>query len=339
MQVTSSGSVRVDLVGGTLDIEPINLILENVITLNVATSLKANVELIKTDFDGVEIHSEDYGKIYSWKSSELTTHNILYTDMFKEMSFILQILVLFKINSHLRINLTSGAPAGSGLGGSSAMGVTLYKALCAFTNTDFDVTTAVQRVKGVESRILNQGVAGFQDYYPALTGGILGIVGREGYIEVEQLYTPELKAYLEKHLTLIYSGQSRASGINNWEVYKGFFDKKSEIISGLKTIAEISYQTYLAIKDKRYEEVAPLIAREGVAREDLFPGIATEKIKDFVKEVKLESDVFGTKMCGAGGGGCFLLIHNGESHELIASKAEKFGMKVLSFQIELPLQG
>ena len=337
MQVTNSGSVRVDLVGGTLDIEPINLILENVITLNVATSLKARVEIIETDFDGVEIHSLDYDKNYSWKSSELTRHNVLYTDMFKEMSFVLQILTLFNLNTNLRILLSSGAPAGSGLGGSSAMGVTLYKALCSFTNTDFDVRSAVQRVKGVESRILNQGVAGFQDYYPALTGGSLGIVGKEGYIDVEQLYTPELKSYLEKHLTLIYSGQSRASGINNWEVYKGFFDKNQKIISGLKNIAEISHKTYLAIKEGRYEEVAPLIAQEGVCREELFPGITTEKIKEFVDEVKLSSDVYGTKMCGAGGGGCFLLVHNGESREVIASKAQKFGMTVLPFEIERPL--
>ena len=35
----ASGSVRVDLVGGTLDLEPINLILPNVVTMNVATSL------------------------------------------------------------------------------------------------------------------------------------------------------------------------------------------------------------------------------------------------------------------------------------------------------------
>lgn len=337
MQVTKSGSVRVDLVGGTLDIEPINLILENVITLNVATSLKANVELIKTDFDGVEIHSKDYSKTYSWSSSELTRHNVLFTDMFKEMSFVLQILQLFNINSKLKINLSSGAPAGSGLGGSSAMGVTLYKALCEFTGRDFNVSTAVQRVKGVESRILNQGVAGFQDYYPALTGGILGIVGREGYIEVEQLYQTELKSYLEKHLSLIYSGQSRASGINNWEVYKGFFDKNSKVIAGLKKIAAISHETYQAIKAKNYAEVIKLIAAEGAAREELFPTISTDKIKDFVSSVKKDSGVFGTKMCGAGGGGCFLLVHDGKSQDIITKKAAEFEMKVLPFEIEMPL--
>ena len=54
------GSVRVDLLGGTLDLNPINLILPNVVTLNLATSLKAKVKVSEIDFDGIEIKSLDY---------------------------------------------------------------------------------------------------------------------------------------------------------------------------------------------------------------------------------------------------------------------------------------
>ena len=43
MQTESTGSVRVDLVGGTLDLPPIHLILDETVTLNLATSLKAKV--------------------------------------------------------------------------------------------------------------------------------------------------------------------------------------------------------------------------------------------------------------------------------------------------------
>ena len=52
---TVEGSVRVDLLGGTLDLVPINLILPDVVTLNLATSLKAKAVITSTDFDGVEI--------------------------------------------------------------------------------------------------------------------------------------------------------------------------------------------------------------------------------------------------------------------------------------------
>ena len=133
MQVTNQGSVRVDLVGGTLDIEPINLIIKNVVTLNVATGLKASVTLSKIAFKGIEIYSKDYSKNYKYAAEELTEENVVYSKKFEEMSFVLQILRLFNINSGLRMELSSGAPAGSGLGGSSAMGVTLYRALCNFT--------------------------------------------------------------------------------------------------------------------------------------------------------------------------------------------------------------
>jgi D-glycero-alpha-D-manno-heptose-7-phosphate kinase len=337
MQVTNQGSVRVDLVGGTLDIEPINLIIKNVVTLNVATGLKASVTLSKIAFNGIEIHSKDYNKSYKYEASDLTEDRVVYSNEFAEMSFILQILRLFNINSGLKLELASGAPAGSGLGGSSAMGVTLYRALCNFTGHNYDRHTAVVRVKAVESRILNQGMAGYQDYFPALTGGVLAVRGIEGEIKVEQLYSDELKNVLEAHLTLISSGQSRASGINNWEVYKAFFDKKPEVVNGLTRIAEISHATYLAIKDRQWDEMLKNIALEGLEREKLFPGITTEKIRQFTAELKQEGNVIGLKMCGAGGGGCFILVHKGLDPNVIEAKVRAHGMEILPFKVEAPL--
>jgi D-glycero-alpha-D-manno-heptose-7-phosphate kinase len=337
MQVTNTGSVRVDLVGGTLDIEPINLIIKNVVTLNVATGLKASVKLTRTAFDGVEIHSADYNKNYLFTSAELTEDRVVYSRDFAEISFVLQILRLFGINSHIKLELSSGAPAGSGLGGSSAMGVTLYRALCNFTGYNYDRHTAVMRVKAVESRILNQGMAGYQDYFPALTGGVLAIKGIEGEIKVEQLYSEELKEFLEKHLTLISSGQSRQSGINNWEVYKSFFDKKPEVVQGLNKIAEISFQTFNAIKTKQWDKMLSLIAEEGLEREKLFPGITTDKIRQFTSELYKDGNVIGLKMCGAGGGGCFILVHKGIGADIIAERVKAHGMTILPFVVEAPL--
>ncbi len=337
MRVTESGSVRVDLVGGTLDIEPINLILKDVWTLNVATGLKAKVVLEKTTYDGVEINSTDYGKTYKYEAKDLTDDHVLYSSRFEEMTFVLQLLKLFGINSNLRVELSSGAPAGSGLGGSSAMGVTLYKALCGLTGRSFDVKEAVRRVKGVESRILNQGMAGYQDYFPALVGGVLALKGIEGDVLIEQLYTPELKQVLEKNVALVYSGQSRASGINNWEVYKGFFDKRQEVRDGLAAIAAISAKTREAIRAKRWDEMLRLIGQEGEEREKLFPNITTDKIRDLAGALRAQGHPVGLKMCGAGGGGCFILIHHGMDLDALDALILKCNMRRLDFRVESPL--
>ena len=102
----------------------------------------------------------------------------------------------------------------------------------------------LKTVKDIESRILNQGIAGYQDHHPALYGGVLALLPTVGDITVEQLYTDELKKYLESHITLIFSGKSRLSGMNNWEVYKGFFDKNESIRAGLQEISQISLRPF-----------------------------------------------------------------------------------------------
>jgi D-glycero-alpha-D-manno-heptose-7-phosphate kinase len=335
--LVNKGSVRVDLVGGTIDLEPINVILKNVITLNVATSLKAEVKISKIDDKNLKIISSDYQKEYILPSHEMTDENIYYNHKFKEMSFILQILDLFKIRTGIQLELHSGAPAGSGLGGSSAMGVTLYKALCQWTDTPFNISEAVIRVKGTEARILNQGVPGYQDYYPALVGGILAIKGIPGKIEYEQLYTDELKNYLEKNMMLVYSGISRSSGINNWEVYKKFFDKDIATREGLQLIADISEKTYQAIKAKKYSEILTLINQEGVAREKLFKDIVPHEVKNIEQKLNNLNSQIGIKMCGAGGGGCFLITNCEKHMEEIKNIIQESKMRILDFKIERPL--
>ena len=338
MQVTKSGSVRVDLVGGTLDLEPINLILPNVVTLNVATSLKAQVSVKKTETSEIKIISEDYNKEYNVELKDLTFENLYENNTFMEMTFLLQLIDYFKIPSGLEIRLKSGAPAGSGLGGSSAMGVTFFSALCDLYKYEASLTEKIQIVKAIEARILGQGITGYQDYYPALTGGILGLVSLPGRVMIDQLYTEELAEFLEDHITLIYSGISRDSGINNWEVYKAFFDKNGEIKKHLKEIALISHDTFTAIKEKEYLEVLKLIGREGEARESLSKNIVPQGVHDFFAELKSSStDIYGMKMCGAGGGGCFILTHGKKSQDAINKLVERYNFKILDFKVDRPL--
>ena len=338
MQVTEKGSVRVDLVGGTLDLEPINLILKNVVTLNVATDLKAEVRIEKTESETIEIHSLDYNKKYIFKEEELTDDNLYFNNTFKEMSFVLQVLDLFGFRKSLNIELKSGAPAGSGLGGSSAMGVTLFKALTKLRGEELDINQAVLKVKSVEGRILNRGVPGYQDYFPALLGGVLALRGVPGKIEYEQLYCNELVRFLEEHLSLVYSGISRNSGINNWDVYKSFFDGDKKIRSSLESIARISAQTYEAIREKNYTSLLELIGQEGEMRKGLAKNIVPDEVDNFSDDLLKSGFITGMKMCGAGGGGCFILIHQKEFISAIESKIKEANFIKLNFKIDRPIQ-
>lgn len=337
MQVIKEGSVRVDLAGGTLDIPPINLIIKNVVTLNLATSLKAKVILTQTPDDGVEIISHDYDKKLFFKSSEFTSENIYFNNYFKELTFIVQILDLFEIRKNLKIELMSGAPAGSGLGGSSSMGATLYSALCEFNKVPFDRDLGIKQVNMTEGRILNCGMPGYQDYYPALYGGILALHPSISKIKVEQYYDEKFAHDLTDHMTLVFSGESRLSGINNWEVYKAFFDRNEVVVQGLTSIANISFQAYQALKAKDCKQLIHYIGLEGEERRKLFPKILTPSMEKLKKEIDLNCANVGMKVCGAGGGGCFLLVHSPDVRNQLKLIIENSGMKILPFAIEKPL--
>lgn len=334
--VTASGSVRVDLLGGTLDLNPINLILDNVVTLNVATSLKAVVSINESEKEGVEIESKDYGSTYFFAKKDFTPEK-LSSDHFGPMAFVGQILNHLELTSKVRVELQSGSPAGAGLGGSSAMGVTLYKAVKAFKKEELDPLQAIKEVNSIEARILDAGPAGYQDYYPALFGGVLALHPTPGKVEVDQLYTPELKAALEERVTLVYSGQTRLSGINNWEVYKKFFDKIPVTREGLKAIAKLSFEAFEAIMAKDYDKLIDLIGKEGAIRRELFPGILSSSMADVHGELIKHSAGIGIKVCGAGGGGCFLITHQKHEKDLVRGIIEGARMKILDFKIEEPL--
>ncbi|MBC7539685.1 MAG: hypothetical protein H7281_12755 [Bacteriovorax sp.] len=333
--VTVEGSVRVDLLGGTLDLVPINLILPNVVTLNLATSLKAKVTISSIDFDGVEIVSKDYNTTDKFKSSDFTAEN-LQKSFFGNLTFVVHILNLFGLSKGIRMELESGSPPGAGLGGSSAMGVTCYSAIKKYLGKSFDRIEAIQKVNAIEALIIDCP-AGYQDYYPALFGGVLGLIPKPGSVHVEQLYTEELKNALENNITLVYSGETRNSGINNWEVYKAFFNKEAHVREGLAEIAKLSHRALHAIHEKKYAELIPLIAAEGEERRKLFPGILTPNMNQLHMVLKDQSQHFGMKICGAGGGGCFLITHHSDDREYIDQLLGKFQMKRLPFNVEKPL--
>ncbi len=337
MKTDVVGSVRVDLLGGTLDLNPINMVLPNVVTLNLATTLKAKVEIEDLEeVDTIEIDSKDYHSKHTFKKSDLIEDRF-HSNFFGPLTFVLLIINLFDFKMGLRVTLSSDAPTGSGLGGSSAMGVSLYKALCQHLGLKLDKEKAIRIVNNIEGRILDSGPAGYQDYYPALYGGVLALLPKLKHIEVQQLYTKKLAKVFNDNISLIYSGESRHSGINNWEVYKSFFNKEEKTRRGLLEIAKLSYGAYQALIKEEYDQLLDYIKKEGRERVKLFPGIMSPKMNLLYNELKQSYPNIGLKVCGAGGGGCFLLIHEGVSLTMIEKEVTKLDMSILPLEVLPPL--
>jgi D-glycero-alpha-D-manno-heptose-7-phosphate kinase len=339
-EVSVQGSVRVDLVGGTLDIHPLSAVLKNVVTLNMATSLMAKVKIVPINEPGISIHSADYNLTQHF---ELEDFKDPLAEKFGPLIYVAHLISYFQNKKKLqtvcnfRMEIQSGSPAGAGLGGSSAMGVTVYKALCLFLGFDFDRVTAIKVASFIEAKILDCGPTGYQDYYPAMYGGVLALLPTEEGVEVEQMFRAEIEKPLLSRLTLVYSGQSRLSAINNWEVFKGFFDRKNEMRLGLERLAQTAAKAYSAFKIHDWDLFAELVAQEGQIRMGLFPNIATPKMQELWNGLNRNGKNVGLKVCGAGGGGCFLLVHSSDDKERVHRAIENAGMSVLKLEIMPPL--
>ena len=100
----------------------------------------------------------------------------------------------------------------------------------------------------------------------------------------------------------------------------------------------LAEKAYFAIRNQQYQEILPLIIEEGKVREKLFSGILTPNIRDFIFDLELVKvktrKTLGAKVCGAGGGGCFIVV--GNAKEEIQTLCQKHGMKHLPFKVQLP---
>ena len=330
-----SGSVRADLFGGTIDLDPIGLILSGTKTLNIALSLKAEVKIEKHEDPRIKIISKDYNSSVQVSLTELKEKNC-----FKDkgpLSFLISLVSDINPEEGLDIEVSSKAPPGSGLGGSSSLGVVFYQGLLKFLGKVLSSQEIITRVKNIEAVNLNCGPTGFQDYYPALHGGVLALSMQSAGVHTEQLYNESLKEFFENHLMLVYSGQTRFSGINNWEVYKGFFDGDEHIRKGFDKLASLSAKAYESIISKNYKNLISLFKQEALARKELFPSILTPEMVALSEEKDIAGKAH-LKICGAGGGGCFLMVlENPELKSLVREKIKSRNMQELDFGVSGPI--
>jgi D-glycero-alpha-D-manno-heptose-7-phosphate kinase len=172
--------------------------------------------------------------------------------------------------------------------------------------------------------------AGTQDYYPALWGGIQALWWGPGGVLRESLQS--LPRELEKRLLLVYTGTSRHSGANNWEVFKRHLDGDRRVRRFFERIVEAGQDMVEALRRGDYCGVGRAMAAEAAARRRLFPGIVTREIHLLQRSLR-PLGAIGTKVCGAGGGGCVVVYVDPANRRRAEEKIRELGFHLVSFKI------
>src|SRR6266851_4451155 len=131
--------VRADLAGGTLDLWPLYLFHPGSRTVNVAISFYAESEVEETGDGAIEIHLTD--QQYRRRCDSLTE---LASD--HKAALIYRALEHFRLTG-IRITTRTDAPRGSGLGGSSALAITLVRALSEIAGSPIEGNDLISLVR------------------------------------------------------------------------------------------------------------------------------------------------------------------------------------------------
>jgi D-glycero-alpha-D-manno-heptose-7-phosphate kinase len=230
----------------------------------------------------------------------------------------------------VEVRTRSDSPVGAGIAGSSAKNIALAAALAAWTGRTVPDEELLAIAMNVEAQVI--GVpTGVQDYRPALFGGVaaldLGLTG------VHRTALDVDLGELDRRIVLAYTGASRQSGINNWEVMKRRIDGDLTVGRAFDGIRDAAAGVREALVREDWPAVAVHLDAEWSSRKRLAPGVATPAIETTLARARAAGALAG-KVCGAGGGGCLFCLVPPERHGPVAAALGESGARVLPFQFE-----
>jgi len=320
----ATAPTRVDLAGGTLDIWPLYLFHPGAVTVNVAIDRRAWCR-VETGAPGVRIESRDSSSRVEGRDVK----EVLGSGTLALAAFILEAL---RIRTGVRVALHSRVPAGSGLGGSSALAVAIAAAASRAVGRPLEGEALVTLVRDAEAQAI--GVpTGVQDYWAAVLGGAVSVALDPGGPRAERL--PAEADAVEASLLLVDAGVTRFSGINNWEVFKKRIDGDAAVTRALDTIAGLASRVGRALESGRYQDVAGLMAEEWEARRGLADGVTTPEIDRIVETARSVGGA--AKACGAGGGGVVAVWAppGPGGRETVAEALGAAGFGLMPFRVDL----
>jgi len=322
VQVTASAPTRIDLAGGTYDIWPLYLFHPGAQTINAAISLRAHCTIVGRSDRRVVIRSEDTGRTVEADDRTALAETT-------ELKLLGRLLHHFEAEG-LELTTRCESPLGAGIAGSSALNIAVCGALARWQGLDLSDEQLLQIAMNVEAQAIDVPT-GAQDYRPALYGGISAVELRvDGVRRVPLAVDP---AALEARIVLAYTGASRNSGINNWEIFKQHLDGNRTVAALFDRIRDVACAMRQALEASDWPEVGRQIAREWDTRKQLAPGVTTAAIDALVARAEA-AGAAAAKVCGAGGGGCLFCYTDPARREAVAAALEAGGARVLDVRIE-----
>jgi D-glycero-alpha-D-manno-heptose-7-phosphate kinase len=224
-------------------------------------------------------------------------------------------LRFLEIEPPIYVSTVSDHPLSSGLGGSSSFAVGLLHALHTFRGERVSAGQLAEEACRVEIEVLDRPI-GKQDQYAAAFGGLNFFCFKpDGGVTVEpQRLNQGMIDELFAGLMMFWTGHARDSSAVLAEQEENTERERAKLLQ----MREHAYrlQALMAAPTLDLREFGAILDESWRLKRELATTITTPQI-DRWYDLALEAGAYGGKICGAGGGGCFLFAVDPKRHESV----------------------
>ncbi len=323
MIIRSRAPLRIGLAGGGTDVSPYCDVFGGAV-LNATVDMYAYCTIIPTKDNLVEIECADQNQKFVGKAE-------------KELDVSDKVAVLFKgVYNHIvkhynknnplsfRAYTYADAPAGSGLGTSSTMIVTILKAFVEWLQLpmgEYDIAKTAYIIEREELKFSG----GRQDQYAATFGGFNFMEFSKDNAIINPLRIKNwIKSELESSLVLYFTGVSRSSAEIIDNIIKVAKTKEEKPLEMTHKLKESAYKMKECILKGDFGGFSDCLKDSWEAKKGTSSIISNENIEKTYNYI-LENGGQSAKISGAGGGGFMMIYADPSKRYNLIKKLKELG--------------
>jgi D-glycero-alpha-D-manno-heptose-7-phosphate kinase len=331
MRFCARTPVRICFMGGGTDSPPFSIDFGGAI-VNAAISryVYVTIELRQKD---ISFNSKHYPM--PAHPSDFTSSN----DEF-DLNLLKVCIKRFGIATGLRVSTDSTVPPGSGLGTSSALCVAMIAAIYHSKGLVIEPTEIANLAIDFERGDLALA-GGIQDQYSAAFGGINYITTMGASVAIQQSagaysqdksISPSTILELEKNTLLVYTGESHNSSDIHSGIHKNY--QKQNLVNAMQELKHVAQTGWTSLLNGDILNFAKLMNESWNLRKQIYP-LRTNELLDSIHKIAHRNGALGSETCGAGGGGCVVILCEDGSRQRIENLLLEKRLRVLHFTIDL----
>ena len=324
--IRAKAPLRISFVGGGTDL-PLYYEKYGGAVLSSTINRYAYVTLYPREDRDVRIRSLDLGHLTTYELDKGPVYDGVL-DLAK--AAIHRVVVACGINMDVR----SDAPAGSGLGGSSALTAAVLGAVATLTGRAFSTYELAELNYTIE-RIDLSIAGGKQDQYATTFGGFNLIEFYHDRVVVTPLRIErDILNDLEAHFLLCYTGCVRPDMGLVDKLVEFYHSGRQETLDGMKRQHELVYRMKEALLTGHIYQLGGMFHEAYVNKKRALPRIAEGTPADMLYESAREHGALGGKLLGAGGGGYLLLYCETGRQQEVRAELERLGGRFTDFAFD-----